>query len=807
MTHRTSLGLPPALTGHSKVAQTQSPAALPTATDADAAEGDAPQQLQLVIRGMTCGACAAKIEKSLNQLDLVSAQVNYASERATVRLAGAVSVSDLIGRVEAAGYGAELAGPTHDAAADAAEDDRRVTYLGRRLLVAALLFMPLGEWSTAFSLLPWLRFPGWQWLFIALGAPVVVWAAWPFHRAALRAARHGTSTMDTLVSMGITAATAWSLYAMFFRDFTEPGRSGLYVLLHQGGGALYLDVAAGVTTFLLAGRYFEARARRRAGNALRVIAGVAAKDVAILSDDDSERRLPVAQLRVDDRFVVRPGETVATDGQVLLGRSAVDCSSMTGESLPVEVDEGDMVLGGTVLVAGRLIVRATKLGTDSQLAHMVELVEQAQVQKASVQRLADRISAIFVPAVMVVAAATLIGWLIFAGSVEAAFSAALAVLIIACPCALGLATPAALRVASGRGAQLGVFFKGHQGLEVSRTVDTVILDKTGTVTEGRMEVADLMVLSGVERATLLRDLGALEQASEHAVAAAITTAARREFSWLPQPSEFEGVAGLGARGRVEGHSILVGRPRLLSQEGVRIPGDLAAKCRSWEVLGRTVVVVARDGEASGAIAVADAVKPSAAPAVRALRGLGLRCILLTGDNQATARAVAAEAGIGEVVAGALPAEKVRVVRELQSQGHSVAMVGDGVNDGPALARADLGLAIGTGTDVAINAADLILVRDELSVVPDALRLARRTIRTIRGNLIWAFGYNVVAIPLAAAGRLDPLIAGAAMAASSAFVVWNSSRLRHFESTTSGSPPHGVLTASTAPPGTWANVAD
>ncbi|MGC2191161.1 MAG: heavy metal translocating P-type ATPase [Candidatus Dormiibacterota bacterium] len=751
------------------------------------------RQLQLTIRGMSCGACAAKIERSLNQLDHVSAQVNYASERATVSLFSEVPIPLLIKRVEAVGYGAELAGSSHSDDDDAAEDDRRVRYLGRRLLVAALLFMPLGEWSTAFSLLPWLRFPGWQWLFIALGAPVVLWAAWPFHRAALRAARHGTSTMDTLVSMGIIAATSWSLYAMFFRDFSEPGRSGLYVLLHQGGGALYLDVAAGVTTFLLAGRYFEARARRRAGNALRALAAVGAKDVSILQDDDSERRLPVAQLRLGDRFIVRPGETIATDGRVVLGQSAVDCSSMTGESVPIDVLEGRRVLGGTVVVTGRLIVKATKLGGDTQLAHMVELVEQAQLQKASVQRLADRISAVFVPTVIAGAILTFIVWMLLSGSLESAFSAALAVLIIACPCALGLATPAALRVASGRGAQLGIFFKGHQGLETSRTVDTVVLDKTGTVTQGKMELAGLITVPGVDRASVLHEVGALEQASEHAVAAALTAAARSEFPELPQPADFQSLAGLGASGMVDGRWLLVGRQKLLQEQGVSIPKEIAAQCRSWEVMSHTTVLVARDGQTVGALAVADVIKPSAAPAVRELQQLGLHCILVTGDNEATARSVAAEVGIHDVVAGALPTEKVRIVRELQARGHSVAMVGDGVNDGPALVQADLGLAIGSGTDVAINAADLILVRDDLRVVPDSLRLARRTIRTIRGNLMWAFGYNVIAIPLAALGRLDPLIAGGAMALSSAFVVWNSSRLRHFEG--SPGPPRPQLAAA------------
>jgi len=753
------------------------------------------EQLQLSIRGMSCGACAAKIEKSLNQLPHVQAQVNYASERASVSLFSEVPVATLIKQVESAGYRAELTGTNHSAADDAAEDDRRVHYLGRRLLVAALLFMPLAEWSMAFSLLPWLRFPHWQFLFIAMGAPVVVWAAWPFHRAALQAARHGTATMDSLVSMGIIAATSWSLYAMFFRDVSEPGRSGLYVLLHQAGGALYLDVAAGVTTFLLAGRYFEALARRRAGGALRALAAVAAKDVAILQVGGGERRVPVSQLRSGDRFIVRPGETIATDGEVVLGNSAVDCSAMTGESIPREIGVGEQVLGGTVVLSGRLIVQALKVGVDTQLAQMLELVEQAQLQKASVQRLADRISSVFVPTVMAGAILTFIGWILIVGSVESAFSAALAVLIIACPCALGLATPAALRVASGRGAQLGIFFKGHQGLETSKAVDTVVLDKTGTVTQGRMDLVDVAVVPGGDRSQLLYAAGALEQASEHAVAAAIAAAAAREFPHLSQAIDFSSLPGLGASGAVDGHQILVGKAQLLAQHGVTVPKQMVERCTTWEVMSHTAVLVARDGIAIGAVAVADAIKPSAAAAVLELQRLGLNCILLTGDNEATARAVAAEVGIREVVAGALPREKVRIIRDLQAHGHRVAMVGDGVNDGPALAQADLGLAIGSGTDVAINAADLILVRDDLGVVPDAIRLARSTMRTIRGNLVWAFGYNVVAIPLAASGRLDPLIAGAAMALSSAFVVWNSSRLRRFRGTQAppAPPPAELLT--------------
>lgn len=737
------------------------------------------KELALSIRGMTCGACAARVERSLNELEGVSAQVNFASERASIVLSATVPVPVLIKQVESAGYGAELAGGAHSAEDDRAEDDRRVRSLGRRLIVSGLLLMPICEGSVAFSLGTWIRFPFWQWLLIALAAPVVTWAAWPFHAAAIRSARTRTATMDTLVSMGIGAATGWSLYAMFFRDSYEPQRSALYVLLHQSGGAIYLDVAAGVTTFLLAGRFYEAWARRRTGNALRALAAVGAKEVVLLQDDDTEIRVPASGVRVGARFVVRPGETIATDGLVLLGQSAVDRSSMTGEAVPVDAGKGDQVLGGTVVMSGRLIVAATRVGGDTQLAHMLNMVERAQVEKAAVQRLADRIAGVFVPTVMALALLTFALWMLTVGSVEEAFSAALSVLIIACPCALGLATPTALRVASGRGAQLGIFFKGHQALESSKAIDTVVLDKTGTVTEGKMQVVDYELMPGVSRATLLHFAGAVEQASEHAVAEAIVAASRQELDALPQPEEFESLPGLGARGLVDRHQVLVGRARLFADREVELPDSVVTQCAAWETAGHTAIVVGQDAEILGAVAVADTVKPSAAPAVRELQRLGLECILLTGDNQATAEAVAADIGVRWVVAGALPDQKVSLVKELQAEGRAVAMVGDGVNDGPALATADLGLAMSSGTDVAINAADLILVRDDLAVVPDAISLARRTVRTIRGNLVWAFGYNVVALPLAAFGRLDPLIAAGAMAFSSAFVVWNSSRIRHF----------------------------
>ena len=734
--------------------------------------------VSVAIGGMTCGACAARIEKRLNDLDGVEAIVNYASERARVTLRAGLPAQKLVEEIQSVGYDARLIEDSTQTTHDGAEIDRRTRSLGRRLVVAAVLFMPLCDLSIAFSLVPRLRFPYWQWLLISLAIPVLTWGAWPFYRAAIRNARHGASSMDTLVSLGILAATGWSIYAMFWRDTSHAPQTVLFVLAHQSGGAIYIDVAVGVTTFLLAGRYFEAWSKRRTGNALRSLAAVGAKDVAVLDATGAERRLPVAELGVGDQFVVRPGETVATDGTIVFGHSAIDRSAMTGESLPVDVAPGDGVVGGTVSVGGRLVVRATKVGGDTQLAQMIQLVENAQNQKAAVQRLADRIAAVFVPAVLVIALVTLAAWLLVGGATERAFSAALSVLIIACPCALGLATPTALLVASGQGARLGIFFKGYQALEASRQIDTVVLDKTGTVTEGTMTVTDVQGVPGVERAVVLRWAGALEQASEHLVARAIAVAAEVEVGALPAVDHFAAQPGVGVRGTVDGHLISVGKPDLFATGVGTVPDDLARRCAEWETLGRTAVLVGRDDAVVGAIAVADTVRPSAASAVRGLQALGLHCVLLSGDNEPTARAVGAEIGVTDVVASALPGDKVAVIRRLQDEGHSVAMVGDGVNDGPSLVSADLGLAVGSGTDVAINAADLIIVRDDLGAVVTAIDLARHTLKTIRGNLAWAFAYNVAAIPLAASGLLNPLIVGAAMALSSGFVVWNSSRLRH-----------------------------
>ncbi|HVV19079.1 MAG TPA: heavy metal translocating P-type ATPase [Pseudonocardiaceae bacterium] len=739
-------------------------------------------ELRFAIGGMTCAACAARVERKLNKLDGITATVNFATEKATVHATRQVEPTELITTVENAGYTATFLRPDTPAPADDT-DDRHVRYLWRRLIVSLLLAAPLGDLSITLALVPSLRFTGWQWVLLVMTIPVVCWAAWPFHRAALVNLRHRSASMDTLVSMGITAATCWSIYTIFFNSAAGAGGTGVWGLIFAPGGSVYLEVASVVTTFLLAGRLFEARAKRRAGGALRALALIGAKDVAVLRADGNEYRIPVADLRVGDRFVVRPGETIATDGEVESGTSAVDTSTMTGESVPDEVTEGDQVLGGTVAMAGRLVVRATRVGKDTQLAQLVALVERAQTEKAGVQRLADRVSAVFVPVVIGLAVITLGGWLLVDGSVERAISAALAVLIIACPCALGLATPTALLVASGRGAQLGIFIKGHQALESARAIDTVVLDKTGTVTTGRMAVVDLTTTGVVTRAGLLRDAGAVEDASEHAVATAIVTVARQELHELPDVTDFTALPGMGARGVVHDRHVVVGSARLLAAEGVEVPAPVAQQRLEWEQQGRTVVLVATDGTLAGMIALADTVKPTAAAAIRELAALGLRTVLLTGDNTATAHAVADEVGIGEVIAEVLPDGKAEVITRLRTEGRSVAMVGDGVNDAPALAVADLGMAVVSGTDVALGAADLILVRDDLRVVPAAVQLARGTLRTIHGNLAWAFGYNVAAIPLAAFGLLNPLIAGGAMVLSSLFVVSNSLRLRRFGTVT------------------------
>ncbi|MET8849891.1 heavy metal translocating P-type ATPase [Amycolatopsis sp. NPDC004625] len=726
--------------------------------------------IELAIGGMTCASCAHRIERKLNKLDGVTASVNYATEKARVHAPGGVDPAVLVAQVEAAGYRATL--PAEPAPAAEAGDPLR-----QRLITSAVLAVPV----ILLAMVPALQFTYWQWISLTLAAPVVTWGAWPFHRAAWTNLRHGAATMDTLVSMGVLAASAWSVWALLFGTAGTPGMVHpfeLTVAPSDGAGNLYLEVAAGVTTFLLAGRYFEARSKRRAGAALRALLELGAKEVAVLRAG-AEVRIPTSDLAVGDRFVVRPGEKIATDGVVEDGKSAVDASMLTGEPVPVEVGRGDAVTGATVNAGGRLVVRATRVGADTQLAQMAELVEAAQSGKAEVQRLADRVSGVFVPIVIGLAAATLGFWLGSGVGTAAAFTAAVAVLIIACPCALGLATPTALLVGTGRGAQLGVLIKGPEVLESTRRVDTVVLDKTGTVTAGRMTLAGVHVAGGVDEHELLRLAGALEDASEHPIAAAIARGARERAGDLPKVQDFANVEGLGVRGVVDGHAVLVGRTALLADWSQPLPDDLAAAKAAAEERGHTAVAVASDGAARGVLVVADTVKPTSAEAVVQLRELGLNPVLLTGDTTAVARAVAAEVGIAEVIAEVLPADKLAVVKRLQDEGKVVAMVGDGVNDAPALAQADLGLAMGTGTDVAIEASDITLVRGDLRAVADAIRLSRRTLRTIRGNLFWAFAYNLAALPLAAAGLLNPMIAGAAMAFSSVFVVGNSLRLRGF----------------------------
>ncbi|WP_449276824.1 heavy metal translocating P-type ATPase [Leucobacter sp. GX24907] len=780
--------------------------------------------IELAVTGMTCASCANRIEKRLNKLDGVEATVNYATEKARVRAPEGIAPERLIEEVEKAGYGATLPAPKtpapapgangeakgsdeHDGASADARDPE-LTALRQRLIGSIVLSVPV----IALAMIPALQFTYWQWASLALAAPVIVWGAWPFHRAAWVNLRHGAATMDTLVSVGTSAAFLWSLYALFLGTAGEPGMTHAFeftVHPHDGAGNIYLEVGAGVTMFLLAGRYFEKRSKRQAGAALRALLEIGAKDVAVLRGGDdsagasgagvgwgsshqtgsgspSEIRIPVEELQVGDRFVVRPGEKVATDGVIEEGSTAIDASMLTGESVPVGAYPGDAVTGGTVSESGRIVVRATRVGADTQLAQMAQMVEDAQSGKAEVQRLADRISGVFVPIVIVIAIATLITWFALGGSAASAFTAAVAVLIIACPCALGLATPTALLVGTGRGAQLGILIKGPEILESTRRVDTIVLDKTGTVTTGRMTLVEALPLPHVDREEFLRLVGAVEGASEHPIAQAIARGAAAEIGdTLPTVESFENVAGTGVVGSVvldgRGRAVQVGRPSLLADWGIPVDPALAAEQARLEHAGKTVVLVAWDGEARGLVAVADTVKETSAEAIRHLARLGLAPVLLTGDNRAVADQVAQEVGIASehVIAGVLPGEKVDEIKRLQAEGRVVAMVGDGVNDAAALAQADLGLAMGSGTDAAIEAADITLVRGDLRSAADAIRLSRRTLATIKGNLFWAFAYNVAAIPLAALGLLNPMLAGAAMAFSSVFVVGNSLRLRGF----------------------------
>ncbi|GGL57456.1 heavy metal translocating P-type ATPase [Planomonospora parontospora] len=736
--------------------------------------------VELSIGGMTCASCANRIERKLNKLDGVTATVNYATEKAKVTFPEGLDPQTLIEQVEQAGYSAALpAPPAGHTAGQAAPQEAadELASLRARLITSVVLAVPV----IAMAMIPPLQFTHWQWLSLTLAAPVVVYAGWPFHKAAWTNLRHGAATMDTLVSLGTIAALGWSLWALFFGSAGTAGMTHPFAFTIErtdGSGNIYLEAAAGVTAFILAGRYFEARSKRRAGAALRALLELGAKDVAVLRGG-TEVRIPSNQLVVGDRFVVRPGEKIATDGVVEEGSSAVDASMLTGESVPVEVRPGDTVVGATVNAGGRLVVRATRVGADTQLAQMARLVEDAQTGKAQVQRLADRISGIFVPIVIALAVGTLGFWLGTGDGAGAAFTAAVAVLIIACPCALGLATPTALLVGTGRGAQLGILIKGPEVLESTQKIDTVVLDKTGTVTEGRMTLVDVHQADGEDAEEVLRLAGALEHASEHPIAQAVARGAAEQVGELPFPEDFANIEGLGVRGVVDGHAVLVGRPQLLAEWSQHLPVELERKLAEAQAAGRTAVAVGWDGRARAVLVVADTVKATSAEAVRRLRALGLTPVLLTGDNEAVARTVAAEVGIDEVIAEVLPADKVDVVKRLQEQGRTVAMVGDGVNDAAALAQADLGLAMGTGTDAAIEASDLTLVRGDLRVAADAIRLSRRTLATIKGNLFWAFAYNVAALPLAALGLLNPMIAGAAMAFSSVFVVTNSLRLRGF----------------------------
>lgn len=731
--------------------------------------------VDLEIGGMTCASCATRIEKKLNRLDGVTATVNYATEKAWVAAPEGYDPAALIAEIEKAGYTAALPVRAQDAEPDAAGDPE-LDGLRTRLWVSVALTVPV----IAMAMIPALQFTYWQWASLTLAAPVVVWGGWPFHRAAWVNLRHGAATMDTLVSMGTIAAFLWSLYALFFGMAGMPGMTHPFEFVltpSDGADAIYLEVAAGVTMFILAGRYFEKRSKRRAGAALRALLELGAKDVAVLRGG-VEQRVPADDLRIGDEFVVRPGEKIATDGIVVSGTSAVDASMMTGESVPVEVAAGDSVTGATVNAGGRLVVRATRIGADTQLAQMARLVEEAQTGKAEVQRLADRISGVFVPIVLVIALGTLVIWFAVGASATMAFTAAVAVLVIACPCALGLATPTALLVGTGRGAQLGILIKGPEVLESTRAVDTVVLDKTGTVTRGAMSLVDVIVEPGADRTRLLRLAGALEAASEHPIGRAIARAAEAEAGTLPAVDGFVNHPGIGVEGVVDGHRVRVGRATMFA--GATSTRDHSIH-GSHEEAGRTVVTVGWDGAVRGVLVVADAVRPTSAAAVEQLKALGLTPVLLTGDNAAVARHIAREVGIDEVIAEVLPAQKAEVVARLQSEGRTVAMVGDGVNDAPALARADLGIAMGTGTDAAIEASDITLVRGDLRSAVDAIRLSRRTLRTIRTNLFWAFAYNVAAIPVAALGLLNPMLAGAAMALSSVFVVGNSLRLRGFRS--------------------------
>ncbi|TDP98498.1 MULTISPECIES: heavy metal translocating P-type ATPase [unclassified Leifsonia] len=735
------------------------------------------EAVELEIGGMTCASCATRIERKLNRIEGVEATVNYATERARITADG-VDTSTLIEAVEAAGYTAAVPAPPLEETPAVSVADRETEELRRRLFISTALTVPV----VVLSMVPALQFTNWQWLTLTLSAPVAVWGAWPFHRAAWVNARHGAATMDTLISVGVIAAFGWSLYALFFGMAGQPGMHMTFQLIAESGSGaseIYLEVASAVTVFILAGRYVEARAKRKSGAALRALLELGAKDASLLADG-VETRVPVSSLSVGDRFVVRPGEKVATDGRVVEGSAAIDLSMLTGESVPVEVSPTDHVTGATVNVGGRLVVEVTAVGADTELARLGRLVEEAQTGKAEAQRLADRVSAIFVPVVIGLALLTLALWLVLGAGVEAAFTAAVATLIIACPCALGLATPTALLVGTGRGAQLGLLIRGPQVLEQTRRIDTIVLDKTGTITTGRMSLTDVYVAAGEDEGTVLAVAAAAEDGSEHPVARAIVEGARNRRIPPLGAESFRSEHGLGVEAVVEGRHVTVGRASWLADAwALDLPGELLDRIRDSEGEAETAVAVAWDGAVRGVVVVSDTIRESSAAAIAEFRRLGLTTVLLTGDNAGSANAVAERVGIVDVRSGVTPQGKLDAIRRLQQDGHVVAMAGDGVNDAAALAAADLGIAMGTGTDAAIAAGDITVMSGDLLAVGDAIRLARRTLGTIKGNLFWAFAYNVAAIPVAMLGLLNPLLAGAAMALSSVFVVTNSLRLRRF----------------------------
>jgi P-type Cu+ transporter len=739
-----------------------------------------PHEIQLHITGMTCASCAAHVEKALNQIDGIDASVNYATERATVSSLDELDESQLIQAVIQTGYSAEsLQALPHNQQPQKQQQQeqqqpqqQQLTSPRNRLLACSVLTVPV----VAMAMIPALQVANWQWWSLVLATPVVFWGAYPFHRATWMNLRHGKATMDTLISIGTLSAYFWSLYELLANQAGMTGMDGMTGM--AGMPEVYFEVATAVTVFLLAGRYFEARAKQRSGAALRALADLGARDVAVLRNGE-ELRIPIEELQVGEQFVVRPGEKLSTDGIVVEGRSAIDMSLLTGESIPVEVGPGDSVTGATLNAGGRLIVEATSVGSDTALAQISKLVEQAQSGKAPVQRLADRVAGVFVPVVLLIAVLTLAYWLLTGAGAETAFSAAVAVLIIACPCALGLATPTALLVGTGRGAQLGILIKGPEILESTRQIDTIVLDKTGTITSAKMVLLQVVAADSTDSDQVLRLIGALEAASEHPVGRAITSAALDKTGALLEVTEFWSEQGKGVTGQVDGHQVFAGTQRLMTENAIEVTAELNAAQSEAELLGRTAVLAAWGGVVRAVLVVGDTPRPSSSEAISRLQELGLVPVLLTGDNATAAQTVADQVGITQVISRVLPEQKFEKIKELQAQGKVVAMVGDGVNDAAALAQADLGIAMGSGTDVAIAASDLTLVRSDLNAVADALQLSRRTLRTIKVNLFWAFGYNVAAIPLAAAGLLDPMIAGAAMVLSSVFVLSNSLRLRRF----------------------------